>query len=247
MRRVDERQRDERTAVLGPAGQRRQAIEPDVGRHAIDHRSALDASRADLEQLGADVARVPELARRRRQQRLGELDEPTNQPQRPIAKRQLGAASGAEQIGDEPEVRALDVGEQQRRTAGRDHAAMDLRDFEVGIDLRFDRDKVVVTAKLVEKRAEIGERHGTAADAPATGSGRLPRLVGARAVDVRHLRAHRAQIRRELAAVVDAVVVGEADELRAGHLHHAEEVDRSAQLVARQRAQRLQLLGNVFL
>ena len=156
MRRVDERQRDERTAVLGPARERRQAIEPDVGRHPIDHRSALDAPRADLEQLAADVARVPHLARCRRQQRLGELDEPANQPQRPLAKRHLGAAGGAEEIRDEPEVGAFDVGEEQRRTARRNHTAVNLRRFEMRIDLRFDRDKVVVTAKLVEERARSG-------------------------------------------------------------------------------------------
>ncbi len=171
MRRVDERQRDERTAVLGPARQRRQAIEPDIGRDAIDDRSALNPPRADLEQLGADVARVPDLARRRRQQRLGQLDEPANQSQRPIAERHLGAARRAKQVRDEPEVGALDVGEQERGTARRDHAAMNLRGFEVGIDLRFDRDKVVVTAKLVEKRAQIRKRHewATGYRLPATG------------------------------------------------------------------------------
>jgi hypothetical protein len=34
---------------------------------------------------------------------------------------------------------------------------MDFGSFEVGIDGRFDRDQVVVTAKLVEKRAKIGK------------------------------------------------------------------------------------------
>ena len=40
MRRVDERQRDERPAVLGPARDRRQPIEPHVGRDALGDRSA---------------------------------------------------------------------------------------------------------------------------------------------------------------------------------------------------------------
>ena len=34
---------------------------------------------------------------------------------------------------------------------------MNLRNFEMRIDLGFDRDKRVVTAKLVEERAEIWE------------------------------------------------------------------------------------------
>ena len=248
MRRVDERQRDERSAVLGPRRQRRQSIEPDVGRHAIGDRSALDAPRADLEQLDADIPRLPELARRRRQQRLGQLDEPADQPQRPLAKRELGAASGAEQIGDEPEVGALDVGEEQRGTARRDHAPMNLGGFEMGIDLRFDRDEVIVTAKLVEKRAEIGERrNGLPTGYQQQATAGLAFRVGARAVDVRNLRAHRAQIRGQLAAVMDAVVVGEADELRLRHLIAPKKLDVSAQLVARQRAQCLSFSGNAFL
>ena len=210
-------------------------------RDALDDRPALHAPRADLEQLAADVARAPQLAGRRRQQRLGQLDEPPNQPQRPLAERQLGAARGAEQIGDQPEVGALDVGEEQRRTAGGDHAAVDLRRFEMRIDRRLHRDEVVVTAKLVDERAEIGKRHGSIYVA-----GRLG--VGAGAVDVRHLRAHRAQVRGELAAVMDAVVVGEADELHARPLHHAEEVERSASAcrpaVARSA---FSFAGNVFL
>ena len=128
-------------------------------RDAIDDRPALHAPRADLEQLATDIARVPQLSGCRRQQRLGEMNEATNQPQRPLSERHLGAASRAEEIGDEPEVRARDVGEEQRRTARGDHAAVNLRGFEMRIDRRFDRDEVVVTAKLVEKRAKVRERH----------------------------------------------------------------------------------------
>ena len=104
-----------------------------------------------------DVARAPQLGRRRRQQRLGEMHEPLDQPQRPLAERQLGAAGGAEQIGDERKVGAGDVGEEQRRTAGGDDAAMDLRGLEIGIDRRGDLDEVVVAAQPIEKRAEIGK------------------------------------------------------------------------------------------
>ena len=110
-----------------------------------------------LKQLAADVARVPQLAGCRRQERLGQLHDAANEPERPLAEGQLGAARRAEQIGDEPEVRALDVGEEQRRTARGNHAAVNLRHLEMRIDRRFDRDKVVVTAKLVDERAEIGK------------------------------------------------------------------------------------------
>ena len=193
------------------------------------------APHADLEQLAADVARAPQLRRRRRQQRLGQLDEPPDEAQRPLAERQLGPPRRAEQIGDEAEVGALDVGEEQRRTAGGDHAPVDFRDLEVRIDRGVDRDDRRVTVEAVDERLEDRESSITLM------------VVGARTVDVRHLRSHRAQVRRQLAAVVDAVVVGEADELRARHLHHAEEVERLVRLVGRHRAQRLQLVGNVFL
>jgi hypothetical protein len=81
-----------------------------------------------------------------------------NQPKRSLAKRHLGTASGAEEIRDQPEAGTFDVGEKQRGTASGNDAPVDLRSFEMGIDLRFDRDKVVVTAKLVEKYAEIRKR-----------------------------------------------------------------------------------------
>jgi hypothetical protein len=38
---------------------------------------------------------------------------------------------------------------------------MNLRRFEMRVHRHFDRDKVVVTAKLVEKRAEIGKHEMT--------------------------------------------------------------------------------------
>jgi hypothetical protein len=160
MRRINERQRDERTAVVWPACQRRDAIESNVARDAIDHRPALHAARADLEQLTANVACVPQLSGRWRQQGLREMNDAANQTQWPLAERHLSAARGAKEIGDEPEVGPFDVGEEQRGTAGGDHAAVDFRSFEMGINRRFDRDKVGVTAKLVEERAEIGERVG---------------------------------------------------------------------------------------
>jgi hypothetical protein len=81
------------------------------------------------------------------------MNETTNQPRRPLTERHLGAASRAEEICDQPEVRARDVGEEQRRTARGNHTAVNLCCFEMRIDRRFDRDEVVVTAKLVEKGA----------------------------------------------------------------------------------------------
>ena len=151
MRRVDERQRDERTAVLGPARQCRQAIEAHVGRDVLGDRTALHASRADLQQLETDVARAPQLGRCRRQQRLGQLHDAANQPERPLAERQLRASSGAEQVRDEAEAGSGDVGEEQRRAAGGDDASMDLGGFEMAIDGRVHRDDVAVTLEEADR------------------------------------------------------------------------------------------------
>ena len=60
---------------------------------------------ADAQQLDADIARAPQLRRRRRQQRFGQVHEPLDQPQRALAEGELGAPRGAEQIGDERESR----------------------------------------------------------------------------------------------------------------------------------------------
>ncbi len=49
--------------------------------------------------------------------------------------------------------------------------------------------------------------------------------VGAGSVDVRDFRSHRAKLRPELAAMVDAVVARECHELRARHLQEAEEIE----------------------
>ena len=89
------------------------------------------------------------------------------------------------------------------------------------IDARVDGDHVAVAPKLVDERAEIGKAHLG---------------VSARAVDVRHLRPHRAEVGRELATMVDAVVVREGDEVDARHLHEAHEVElfgRACRLAAR--------------
>ena len=157
MLRIDQRKGDKGPAVLGPARQHRQAIEPDVRRDHFAHRAGRDPLRADLEQIEANVAGAPELRRRRRQQRFSQVHEALDEGERPRAERQLGATRGAEQVGDERKIRALHVREQQRRPAGGDHAPMNLRGFEVGIDRRADFNELPIAAKLIEEGAEIAE------------------------------------------------------------------------------------------
>ena len=88
----------------GQRRERRQPIEPRRRRDALGDRARRHPRMPTFSSSSADVARAPQLAGRRRQQRLGQLDEASNQPERPLAERQLGAPRGAEQVGDQPEV-----------------------------------------------------------------------------------------------------------------------------------------------
>ena len=59
MLRINQRKGDEGPAVLGPARQHRQAIEPDVRRDHFAHRAGGDPLRADLEQI-RPMSRAPQ-------------------------------------------------------------------------------------------------------------------------------------------------------------------------------------------
>jgi hypothetical protein len=51
---------------------------------------------------------------------------------------------------------------------------VDLGNLEVGVDRRLHGDEVVVTAKAIEKRTQIGERHGVALGSGLWASGSRP-------------------------------------------------------------------------
>jgi hypothetical protein len=154
---VDERQGDERPAVLRPAGERGQAVEADVARHHLGHRPAPAPGQPDAQRLEADVAGGPELAGGRRHQRLGQVDEPLDEAARSAAESDLGPARGAEEVGGEREVGAAHLREEERRAPGGDHATVDLSGLEVRVDIGLDDGEVAVAAELVEEGAQVGE------------------------------------------------------------------------------------------
>jgi hypothetical protein len=125
--------------------------------HALGHWSRRHGPRAYLEKLETNIACPPQLCRCRRHDGLDQLHQPANQAERALAERHLGTLRRTKQIGDETEIRTLDVGEQQRGSAARYDTSMDLGDFKVGIHLRLHRNEVIVTAKPIEKRAEVGK------------------------------------------------------------------------------------------
>ena len=146
---VDERQRDERSPILVPTGQRGEPIEANLRGHTIDDGALRHPASSDLDQVQCDVARTPQRRRARRQQGFGKLDGAPHQSQRPLAEGPFRATRGAEQIRDQTEIGLGDVVEKQRRSPGGDDAAVNLRRFQMGIDLASTRDEVVVTAKLI--------------------------------------------------------------------------------------------------
>ena len=77
--------------------------------------------------------------------------------QRTLTERQFRTPGGAEQVGRQAELRAAHVREQQRGTARRDHAAMDLGNLEVRIDRRFHGDDVVVVVETVDELTKVLE------------------------------------------------------------------------------------------
>ncbi len=154
---VDERQRHERAAVLGPAGERRQPVEPRLARHHLCHRAHRLPFQPHLEQAAGDIARAPQLACIRRHDGLRQFDQPANESHRVLAEGQGGAFLGAEQVRHERIPAALHVREEQRRATGGDHAAMDLGGFEMRVDRRGDGDQVGIGTQPIHEGSKVWE------------------------------------------------------------------------------------------
>jgi hypothetical protein len=156
----DQRERDEGAAVLGPGAQQRQARKT---RRRIDdlrdRRAALGLA-PDLGQRHQRVALLPELARARRHQLVRKARDALDQLLGATTEGQLDAPRRAKQIGHDGPVGALDVLEEQRRTAGCDHAAVDFGSLEVRVDRRLDLDQLALTAIEIEEGAEVAEAGG---------------------------------------------------------------------------------------
>ena len=206
--RVDERQRDERPAVLGPGGDRRQPVEPDVGGDALGDRAA------------ATPRVMPTLSSSRPTSRA-----PHSLPG--VGGRSVSASSTSRLIsrsGRSPNASSARRAVPNRLVTSRKSAPVTLVKSSAGPPAAITRRWISAASRCGSTGASTvtmsSSRRSWSMNARRSGNdtGRrlaAHRLVGAAAVDGRHLRAHRAQVRRELAAVMDAVVVGEADELHA--------------------------------
>ena len=99
---------------------------------------------------------LPEFAKLRWQNRLGDVDHLTHERFGLWTKRQVDPSFSAEQIRDDGIAAALYAFKEQRGTTLRDDAAMNLSELEVGIDLGFDGDDLVFSVEKIEKCAQAG-------------------------------------------------------------------------------------------
>ena len=107
MRRVDQRQSDERPPSSGQhvSTGRRSSRTSEVMLSTIG--PCRDPAAPDLEQLESNVAGVPQPGRARREQLLGQLNDPPDQSHGPLTECHLRPPRRAKQVGDQPEIRPI--------------------------------------------------------------------------------------------------------------------------------------------
>src|SRR5438105_3583323 len=76
-----------------------------------------------------------------------------------VAEQEARALDGAEQVADHREVAALDALEEQGRPAGRVHAPVDRRGFEVRVDLDPDTDELARPLQVGDTGSQAGVSH----------------------------------------------------------------------------------------
>src|SRR6266446_7645400 len=97
----------------------------------------------------------PEFGPVRRQQRLSDAHQFFNELLRLRTKSKFNSLLCAEQIRDDGKAASLHSLKNQRRAAPFDYAAMDLSNFEIGIDLSFDEGEIVFAAQETEEGPKI--------------------------------------------------------------------------------------------
>ena len=149
------RQRDERTAVVGPGRDLRQVGERDLVR---EDRAATNGTRQEVHRDARQSHRAPHI-RDERTRVNPRADQRAHAVER-IAKDEAHALHRAEQVRREREPGAAHVLEEQRRTAEGEHASLDLRGLEERVDLFRHAAQVPSAVQVVDARAEGFVAHG---------------------------------------------------------------------------------------
>ncbi|OQC34248.1 MAG: hypothetical protein BWX64_02801 [Acidobacteria bacterium ADurb.Bin051] len=157
---VDERQGEEGSAILRPAGEGRKAVERHVVGHDLRHRPPPSAAETDPAGLPQQIPGPPELRGGGREERRDELGETPHEGERPAPEGELGPAGGAEEVRGERQLAALDVREEERRTARGDHPPVDLRDLQPGVGRGRHLHEIAIAAEAIEEGAQVGEALG---------------------------------------------------------------------------------------
>src|SRR2546425_13072046 len=93
----------------------------------------------------------PEFRPVRRQQRLSDKHHFFDKGFRLRTKRKFNSLPSAKKISDDGKATSLHSCEQQRRATASDYAAVDLSNFEAGIDFGFDGGAVGFAAQEIEE------------------------------------------------------------------------------------------------
>jgi len=98
---------------------------------------------------------LPEFSAIGRQQRLGDACQLSDELFGLRAKGELDSFLCAEEVCGDGEAAFLHLREKQRWPAAFDHAAVNLGDFQIGIDFTIDGNKIVFATEKVEEGTKV--------------------------------------------------------------------------------------------
>src|SRR6266487_1833921 len=96
---------------------------------------------------------APQFRRLRREDRFSDADQLFDELFRLCAEGEFNSFFGTEEIGDGRKVASLHSREKQCGTAALDYATMNLGDFEIRIDFRFDGNQMIFATEKIEEGA----------------------------------------------------------------------------------------------
>ena len=155
MLRVNQRERDERTAVLGPTLNLWKRPQARRVRDSLDHGSGGACFCPALQSTTGQITKAPEPRQSRRQQHLGCRGNPAEKTDRILSKREVDAAAGTEKVRRYRKLGARDSGKQQRRSLANDRTPLNLGQIQMRIDRLVDDMKFSFATQCLQKTSEI--------------------------------------------------------------------------------------------
>ena len=116
----------------------------------------------------AKVTQSPKFTNGWRQQFFWEGRNPAHEIFCLFAKGKIDAIARAEHIADQRKFFSFDVFEEQRRPTRSNHAPVDFRNFELGVDFRVNFYQITPDTKGIQKRTQVGEVRGCSHKVPGS-------------------------------------------------------------------------------